>query len=71
MRGSAGGRTPTAGNNMITFAVPQDAAERIVWASTSTGGLYLSLVPPDYQPTGIQPVNAGNVYSTTNTPYGP
>jgi pilus assembly protein CpaB len=63
--------TPATGANLITFAVPQDAAERIVFASNTPGGLYLSLVPPDYQPTAIPTVNPGNLFSTPLTPYGP
>ena len=50
---------PTAGNTapatnpgggLYTFAVPPDAAERIVLAS-SKNSLYLALVPPDNAPT--------------------
>jgi pilus assembly protein CpaB len=62
---------PTAGTNLITFAVPQDAANRIVLAANAPGGLYLSLVPPDYQPTSITPANPGNLFNTPLTPYGP
>lgn len=62
---------PASGSNLITFAVPQDAANRIVYASNQPGGLYLSLVPPDYKPTDIPPVNIGNLFNTTQTPYGP
>lgn len=62
--------TPTANTNLITFAVPQDAANRIVFAAQQPGGIHLSLVPPDYQPTPIPPANTGNLFSGTNTPYG-
>ena len=60
------------GNNLITFAVPQDAAQRIVVASNQPGGHCTSrLVPPDYQPSDIPAANTGNLFNTTLTPYGP
>jgi pilus assembly protein CpaB len=62
---------PAAGTNHITFAVPQEAAQRIVFASQQSGGLYLTLAPPDYQPTAIPASNTGNLFNTTPTPYGP
>ncbi|MEY2472271.1 MAG: pilus assembly protein CpaB [Actinomycetota bacterium] len=63
---------PPTGNNLITFAVPQDAANRIVEASNlPSNQMHLSLVPPDYQPTNIAPANSGNLFSTPLTPYGP
>lgn len=68
--GSEAVATPTVNTNLITFAVPQDAANRIVFASQQPGGLYLSLVPPDYQPSEIPPANTGNLFNTTLTPYG-
>ena len=62
---------PVVGNNLITFAVPQDAANRIVFAAGQPGGIHLALVPPDYQPTAIPPANTGNLFNTPATPYGP
>lgn len=63
---------PPTGSNMITFAVPQDAANRLAWAfKQDPGSIHLALVPPDYQPTDITPVGPGNVFDTTKTPYGP
>ncbi|HVV36923.1 MAG TPA: Flp pilus assembly protein CpaB [Acidimicrobiales bacterium] len=62
---------PAAGGNLITFAVPQEAAQRIAFAAEQAGGLYLTLVPPDYKSGDIPAVNTGNLFNTTQTPYGP
>jgi hypothetical protein len=57
-----------ATSNLITFAVPAVAAEKIVLAAQGSG-LYLVLVPPDNQPTQVPPVNAGNLFTGGLTPY--
>jgi pilus assembly protein CpaB len=57
-----------AASNLITFAVPAVAAEKIVLAAQGSG-LYLVLVPPDNQPTQVPPVNAGNLFTGGLTPY--
>jgi pilus assembly protein CpaB len=63
---------PMVNNNLITFAVPQDAANRIVEALNIPGNaMHLSLVPPDYQPSDITPVNSTSLFDTPHTPYGP
>lgn len=53
------------GSSLYTFAVPPQAAERIVLASQAGGsggsGIYMALVPPDNQPVNIQAVNAGTI----------
>jgi pilus assembly protein CpaB len=65
-----------AGGGTITFAVPAAAAQRI--ASVDAGSIYLSLVPPDYEPVPLPPLPGpqdepdlpaedGNVL----TPFGP
>lgn len=59
----------TPGTGVITFAVPPDAASRIVFASQQLGGLYLSLVPPDNKPVQVPPVNKGNAFVPQLTPY--
>lgn len=61
---------PALNTNLITFSVPQDAANRIVYAAGQGEGIHLSLVPPDYQPQQIAPANSGNLFNTTPTPYG-
>ena len=58
-----------AGGSLITFAVPQLAAERIALAARQDGGLYLTLVPPDSQSAAVPPVNAGNLFTGGVTPY--
>jgi pilus assembly protein CpaB len=63
---------PAAGSNLITFAVPQDAANRLAWAfKNDPSTIHLALVPPDYQPVDITVDNKSNVFDTTKTPYGP
>ena len=59
------------GSNLITFAVPQDAAQRIALASQQSGGLYLTLVPPDYKPGDIPASPLSTLSSGPATPYGP
>jgi len=60
-------------SGMLTFALPATAAQRI--ASVDGGSFYLTLVPKDYQPTALPPldVNAPLPGETANqlTPYGP
>jgi pilus assembly protein CpaB len=57
-----------ATSNLITFAVPPLAAQKIVQAAAS-GGVYLALVPPDNQPAPVPPVNPGNLFTGGLTPY--
>jgi pilus assembly protein CpaB len=58
---------------MLTFALPAIAAQQI--ASVTAGSFYLTLVPKDYQPTPLPPldVNAPLPGETAEqlTPYGP
>jgi pilus assembly protein CpaB len=56
------------GSGLITFAVPPDVAPKIAFAAQQSGGLYLSLVPPDYQPVDVPAVDAGNLFSGGLTP---
>ena len=60
---------PTASSGLITFAVPPQAAERIVLAINQGGGIWLTLVPPDNKPVPVPPVNPGNLFTTGLTPY--
>ena len=57
---------PAANSGLITFAVPPLAAEKIALAGAS---VYLTLVPPDNQPTPVPPVNPGNLFGGPLTPY--
>lgn len=63
----------TTGSGLITFVVPADAAQRI--ASVGAAGVYLTLVPKDYQPVPIPPLEpAANLPGESGdqlTPYGP
>jgi len=56
------GQAPTTQSGLITFSVPALDAERIVTAS-QLGEIHLTLVPPDFTPAPVPPVNRGNLYS--------
>jgi pilus assembly protein CpaB len=60
---------PDVPSNLITFAVPQLAAEKIVFASKQEGGVYLTLVPPGNPPAAVPPVNGSNLFTGGPTPY--
>jgi pilus assembly protein CpaB len=57
------------GSSLITFAVPQLAAERIVYASRQGTGIYLTLPSPDNKPAVVPPVNNTNLFPPGATPY--
>jgi pilus assembly protein CpaB len=74
---TAGNTAPVTnpGSGLFTFAVPPEAAERIVLASQKNS-IYMALVPPDNAPGTINPVNAGQIDTPTQgnaqlTPYSP
>lgn len=56
------GRAPTTESGLITFSVPGIDASRLVHAS-QVGAIHLTLVPPDFTPTPVAPVNRANLYS--------
>jgi pilus assembly protein CpaB len=58
----AAGQAKTVDSGLMTFAVPGLDAERIVNAS-QVGSIHLTLVPPDYTPAPLPPVNRGNLFS--------
>ena len=59
------------GSGLITFVAPQDAAQRIVLASQSEAGIYLSLVPRNNKPIASPPVITNdNLFATGITPCG-
>jgi hypothetical protein len=58
----AAGQAKTVDSGLMTFAVPGLDAQRIVNAS-QTGSIHLTLVPPDYAPAPIPPVNRGNLFN--------
>jgi pilus assembly protein CpaB len=59
----------TEASNLITFAVPPLAAEKIVFASHLEHGIHLTLVHPENKPVPVPPVNGANVYTGGATPY--
>jgi pilus assembly protein CpaB len=62
---------PTSG--LITFSVPPEAAQRI--ASADASSIYLTLVPEDFQPTPLPPLDLNTPLPGEDgarlTPYGP
>jgi pilus assembly protein CpaB len=63
---------PAPASNLVTFAVPPDAAARIAFVQEGLdgdGGLYLALVPPGNTPVAVPPpVDASNVIPATPVP---
>lgn len=58
----AAGTADTVQSGLITFSVPALDAERLVHASKS-GSIHLTLVPPDFAPAPVAPVNRGNLFN--------
>jgi pilus assembly protein CpaB len=56
------GVVQTSASGLITFAVPAQDAAKIALASR-VGEIYLTLVPPDFAPAPVPPVNRGNLFS--------
>jgi pilus assembly protein CpaB len=56
------GQAKTLDSGLMTFAVPGFDAEKVVHAS-QVGSIHLTLVPPDYTPAPVAPVNRGNLFS--------
>jgi pilus assembly protein CpaB len=56
------GQAKTVDSGLMTFAVPALDAEKVVHAS-ETGSIHLTLVPPDYTPAPVAPVNRGNLFN--------
>lgn len=64
---------PPQGGGTITFALPQEAALRLVFAATDAagGGLYLTLVPPGNAPADVPPVVNANEFGPPCQSQGP
>lgn len=60
---------PAEARNLVTFAVPQFAAQKIVFASKTTEGIVLTLVPPGNPAKAVPPVGANNLFTGGVTPY--
>jgi pilus assembly protein CpaB len=56
------GVAKTVDSSLMTFAVPAVDAEKLVHAS-QIGAIHLTLVPKDYTPAPVPPVNNGNLFS--------
>jgi pilus assembly protein CpaB len=56
------GQAKTVDSGLMTFSVPALDAERVVHSS-QIGSIHLTLVPPDYKPAPVAPVNRGNLFS--------
>jgi pilus assembly protein CpaB len=59
---SQAGQARTVDSGLITFSVPGLDAARLVQAS-EVGTIHLTLVPPDFAPAPVPPVNRGNLYA--------
>ncbi|MGH9039800.1 MAG: Flp pilus assembly protein CpaB [Acidimicrobiia bacterium] len=62
VEGQEAGQVPVTDSGLITFSVPGIDAERLVHASLS-GTVHLTLVPPDFTPAPVPPVNRDNLFS--------
>ena len=56
------GQIQTVDSGLMTFSVPAIDAQRIVHASKS-GDIHLTLVPPDFTPAPVPPVNRANLFA--------
>lgn len=57
-------------SDLVTFAVPPFAAEKIAYAANAPDGkIILTLVPPDNKPAAIPPATADNLFTGGLTPY--
>jgi pilus assembly protein CpaB len=56
------GQAKTVDSGLMTFAVPALDTERVVHAN-EIGTIHLTLVPPDFTPAPVAPVNRGNLFS--------
>jgi Flp pilus assembly protein CpaB len=56
------GQAKTVDSGLMTFAVPALDTERVVHAN-EIGTIHLTLVPPDFKPAPVAPVNRGNLFS--------
>ena len=64
---------PSPASNLVTFAVPPDAAARIALAQSGgggvNGGIYLALVPPGSPPSPVPPtINGSNFIPANRVP---
>ncbi|HEX2272377.1 MAG TPA: Flp pilus assembly protein CpaB [Acidimicrobiales bacterium] len=62
---------PDDKSNLVTFAVPLPAAQKIALAASTAGGgsLYLTLVPPENRTTAVPPLTAANLFQGSPDPY--
>jgi pilus assembly protein CpaB len=56
------GKAKITESGLITFSVPSLDAERVVHAA-AVGIIHITLVPPDFKPAPVPPVNRGNLFA--------
>jgi pilus assembly protein CpaB len=56
------GKARTTESGLITLSVPALDAERVVHAA-AVGTIHMTLVPPDFKPAPVPPVNRGNLFA--------
>ena len=59
-----------ADSDLVTFAVPLPAAQKIAMAASNPpGSLYLTLVPPQNTTAAVPPLTPGNLFQGSADPY--
>lgn len=56
------GKARITESGLITLSVPSLDAERVVHAA-AVGTIHMTLVPPDFKPAPVPPVNRGNLFA--------
>lgn len=54
---------PVAQSGLLTLSLPSQDTERVTLAQT-LGAIHLTLVPPDFAPAAVPPVNRGNIFAS-------
>jgi pilus assembly protein CpaB len=57
------GAAPVASSGLLTLSLPAQDTERVTLAQ-ELGGIHLTLVPPDFAPASVPPVNRGNIFAS-------
>jgi pilus assembly protein CpaB len=60
---AAGEAAPTAPSGLLTLSLPAEDTERVTLAQ-QLGSIHLTLVPPDFTPAPVPPVNRGNIFAS-------
>jgi pilus assembly protein CpaB len=58
-----GEAAPTAQSGLLTLSLPAQDTERVTLAQ-ELGNIHLTLVPPEFAPAAVPPVNRGNIFAS-------